>query len=433
MKIDTKLLLITVLFIFLSFSPASLPVFAETMEDAWKAALAGNHQIQASQRNTISSQLSLEAAKSARIPSLTLESGYTILNNAPAALINSPALAINELPTGEDKSISYKAMINMPVFTGGRISEGISSAGSGLNSAKQDEIKTILDIKMRVAEAYVSVLRSKHLVEVTGNNVASLSAHTRDVAHFYEQGMITKNDLLASQVALADARQRSIQAINNLNLSYAAYNRLLGRPLDISVVIDDLSAEPVTLDLNDLTSRALLKRPELISLSEQSRALQRQAAGLRSAIWPQIAVSGGYSYMQNKYQVYEDVWSATIGLKWEIFDGGIARNNANAVLQKAEALNSIRSDTASVISLQVRQACLDIEETHKRIPVTRDALAQSEENLRVAKDRYREGVGTNTEVLDAETLRIRSYSNYYNAVYDAVIAKIRLQYATGEL
>ena len=433
MKINTKLLLITVLLTFLSFSPASLPVFAETMEDAWKVALSSNYQIQASQRNTISSQLSLEAAKSARIPSLTLESGYTILNNAPAALINSPAFAIKELPTGEDKSLSYKAMINMPVFTGGRISEGIFSAGSGLNSAKQDEIIIIIDIKMRVAESYVSVLRSKHLVEVTGNNVASLSAHTRDVTHFYEQGMITKNDLLASQVALADARQRSIQAINNLNLSYAAYNRLLGRPLDNSVVIDDLSAEPVPLDLNDLTSKALSKRPELISLSEQSRALQHQAAGLRSAISPQIVVSGGYSYMQNKYQVYEDVWSATIGLKWEIFDGGMARNNANAVLQKAEALNSIRSDTASVISLQVRQTCLDIEETQKRIPVTRDALAQSEENLRVAKDRYREGVGTNTEVLDAETLRIRSYSNYYNAVYDAVIAKIRLQYATGEL
>lgn len=431
MKINTKLLLMTVLFTFLSFSRASLPVFAETMEDAWKVALSSNHQIQASQRNTFSSQLYLEAAKSARIPSLTLESGYTILNNAPAALISGAA--IKELPTGEDKTLSYKAMISIPVFTGGRISEGIFSAGSGLNSAKQDEIKTVIDIKMRVADAYVAVLRSKHLVEVTGNSVESLSAHTRDVTHFFEQGMITKNDLLASQVALADARQRSFQAINNLNLSYAAYNRLLGRPLDNSVVIDDLSAGPVTLDLNDLTTRALSKRPELFSLSEQSRALQHQAAGLRSAIWPQIVVSGGYSYIQNKYQLYEDVWSANIGLKWEIFDGGIARNNANAVLQKAEALDSIRSDIASVISLQVRQTCLDIEETQKRIPVTSDALAQSEENLRVAKDRYREGVGTNTEVLDAETLRIRSYSNYYNAVYDAVIAKIRLQYAIGEL
>ena len=60
-------------------------------------------------------------------------------------------------------------------------------------------------------------------------------------------------------------------------------------------------------------------------------------------------------------------------------------------------------------------------------------MAQADENLRVTKDRYREGVGTNTEVLDAETLRVRSYTNYYNAVYDAVTAKFRLKYAVGDL
>jgi outer membrane protein TolC len=103
------------------------------------------------------------------------------------------------------------------------------------------------------------------------------------------------------------------------------------------------------------------------------------------------------------------------------------------LLQKAEAITEVRKDTASLISLQVRQASLDIDEAYKRIDVTREALSQSEENLKVAKDRYREGVGTNTEVLDAETLRTRSYSNHYNAVYDAVLAGIRLKYVTGEL
>ena len=431
MKSTIKLAFIAVLFIFLIFSMASMTVFAETMEDAWETALSSNHQIKASRKNTISSKFYLDAEKSARIPSLTLESGYTILNEAPAAIVSGSP--VKSFQMGEDKSLSYKATINLPVFTSGRISDGISAANSRVNASKQDEAKTVLDIKMSVAEAYVTVLRNRHLVEVTESNVTSLSAHTKDVSNFYEQGMITKNDLLSSEVALADARQRSMQALNALSIAFASYNRFLSRPLDQNVVIDDLSAEPVKLDLAELTSRALSKRPELQSLSEQSKSLQYQAAALRSTSWPQLAISGGYSYTQNKYVAYEDVWSATVGLKWDIFDGGIIRNNSHAILQKAEYLNNIRDDASSVISLQVRQACLDIEETQKRIPVTREALAQSEENLRVARDRYREGVGTNTEVLDAETLRIKSYSNYYNAVYDAVIAKIRLQYAIGEL
>jgi outer membrane protein TolC len=423
----------TALFLFLLACIASSQVFAETLEDAWQTALSVDNRLQASRKNTEAGKLSLSAARSARLPSLALESGYTILNNAPAALINSPSFPIKEMPVSEDKSLSYKTTISLPLFTSGRISRGIDAASSGLNTAMQDEIKTMLDVKLNVAEAYVAILRVKHMVDVAESNVASLSAHARDVANFYEQGMITKNDLLASQVALADARQRSIQALNNLNIAHAAYNRLLGRPLDQTVFIDDLSAEAVTLDMEALTSKALNKRPELSSLSEQSKVLQYQAAGLRSSIGPQLALSGGYSYTQNKYQVYEDVWSATLGLRWDIFDGGISRHNANALLMKSESLNNLRADTASVIALQVRQASLDVEETGKRIEVTCEAVAQSEENLKVVKDRYREGVGTNTEVLDAETLRTKSYSNYYNAVYDAVIAKIRLQYAVGDL
>ncbi len=168
-------------------------------------------------------------------------------------------------------------------------------------------------------------------------------------------------------------------------------------------------------------------------MSEQSLALRHQAAGVRASALPQVAISGGYSYQQNKYQVYQDLWSATLGLTWELFDAGISRHNANAILQKAEAVNKIHDDTASVIALQVRQASLEVAETLKRIDVTKEAMAQADENLRVTKDRYREGVGTNTEVLDAETLRVRSYTNYYNAVYDAVTAKFRLKYVVGDL
>lgn len=333
----------------------------------------------------------------------------------------------------EDKSFSFKTMMTLPIFTGGRITQGIEAARSGLQGSVQDEVKTALDIKMNVTEAYAGVLRAVRWVEVAESNVASLNAYVKDVANFYEQGMITKNELLASKVSLADASQRLIQARNNLEIARAAYNRSLGRPLDQEVKIDDISAEPARSNLEALTAHALAKRPELASFSEQEKSVRSQAASLRASACPQIALSSGYGYQQNKYQVHEDLWSATLGLKWEIFDGGIAKHNANALLRKAEAIGKLRDDMASVITLQVRKTSLEVEETLKRIDVAKEAITQADENLRVTKDRYREGVGTNTEVLDAETLRVRSYTNYYNAVYDAVIAKFRLKYAVGDL
>ena len=424
-------LILTILCILYPLLPSATS--AETIEDAWKAAIGSDNRLQASRKNTESLKQTLEARQSERLPSLFLDSAYTVLNEPPSAVVNLPNTPTTSFPTAEDKSLSYKAIASLPVFTSGRISQSIDAASSGLNAAIQDEMKTKLDLKMNVAESYVAVLRTTRWVEVAESNVSSLSSHVKDVTNFYDQGVITKNDLLAAQVSLADARQRLTQSQNNLNIAQASYNRLLGRHLDSEVTIDDISALPLAPDIAKLTSQALMKRPELLSLSEQAESFRHQAGSVRASSWPQLALAGGYSYQQNKYQVYEDLWSATVELRWDLFDGGISRHNANALLQKSDALKNLHDDAASAIALQVRQASLDVDETQKRIVVTKDATTQADENLRVTRDRYREGVGTNTEVLDAETLRVRSYTNYYNAMYDAVIAKFRLRYATGDL
>jgi outer membrane protein len=407
--------------------------FAETIEDAWNRALSTDNRLLAARKNVEYSARILDASKAARFPSLIIDSSYSVLNHEPAAAINNSLMPFSELPLSEDKSFAYKTSLSVPIYTSGRISSTINAAGSGLNAARKDEIKTTLDLKLGVAEAYIAVLRAKHFVEVSESNVNSLGSYIQDVSNFYDQGMITKNDLLAAQVELADARQRLIQAGNTLNISKASYNRLTGRPLEGEVTLDDLTAEPVKTPLEKLTARALEKRPELASLAEQSQSLRFQASGVRSSSWPQVALTGDYSYKQNKYMVYEGLWSAVLGLRWELFDGGVSRHNASALLMKSESLGNLREDLSSLVALQVHQAFLDLDETLSRIKVTREAISQAEENLKVAKVRYREGVGTNTEVLDAETLRVKSYSNYYNAVYDAVLSKFRLQYATGDL
>jgi outer membrane protein len=428
-----------ILLVILILSTLSSSVEAESLEDAWKIALVVDQRIKASQRTTESAQHSLYAAKAALLPSLTVESEYTVLNNEPAFKVSLPTvpglppIPLEEIPFAQDKSASFKATVTLPLFTSWRISRNIDAASSQLNAARMDEDRTELDIKLEVAEAYITVLRARRGVEVAESSVAGLNAHAKDVEDLFKHDLVAKNDLLAAQVALADARQRAIQAHNALDVSCAAYNRLLGRPLTHPVEVDEVLPEPIQVDVDTLTRQALSQRPELSGLEEQAQALRYQASSIRAENGPQVAVSGGYSFQQNRFLVHENVWSAILGLKWNIFDGGIKRQEAYAIAQKAEALSNLRGDLVSTIALQVRQAWLDVEETHKRIEVAREAIAQAEENLKVANDRYRNSLGTNTEVLDAETLRTRSQTNYYNAVYDAVLATLRLHRVVGNL
>ncbi len=81
----------------------------------------------------------------------------------------------------------------------------------------------------------------------------------------------------------------------------------------------------------------------------------------------------------------------------------------------------------------MRKQWLAVDETRQRIKVTEEAVRQAGENLRVNRERYENGLAINSEVLDAETLRVRSESNHANAIYDAVLATLRLRRATGEL
>jgi outer membrane protein len=405
---------------------------AESLPQAWDSALAADRGLKATRENTAAASSLLDAAKSAHLPNVALEAGYTALGETPAAKVDFFGQSL-QMPLAQKDSAAYRAMATLPLYTGGRITRGIDAATAGLDAARLGETAEAQNLKLRVADAYVNVLRASRMLRVTESHVASLEAHARDVGNLHEQGMVAKSDLLSVQVALADARQRHLQVANGLDLARAAYNRLLGRPLDQSVALDDISPEATQEPLPALTERALARRSELAALARQIEALRHQAAAVRGETAPQVALSGGYGYQENRYQVHEGQWMLTLGAKWNLFDGGMAGHRASAVERQAAALTEQRDELASLVGLQVRQTWLDVQETRKRLLVTQSAVAQAEENLLVARDRYANGLATHTEVLDAETLRTGSESNHAHALFDAALAGLRLKRATGEL
>jgi outer membrane protein TolC len=366
------------------------------------------------------------------LPSVSAAGGHFSLDQAPTAVVNLPTLP--GLPIVlDDEFWAGQVTTTVPLFTSGQIRSAVDMAKAGFRAAQAEERRDTLDLKMGVADAYVQILRVTRAVQVVSSSVASLESHSQSVSNLYAKGLVSKNDLLASQVALADARQREIQARNALDLANANYNRLLVRPLTNSVVLEDLTPPEMLSNVTELTARALKERPELEMLSAQAEALRKEARNVRASALPSVGVSGGYYYLENSVLERDHAWVVGVVGTWNIFDGGLARHKARAVDDKAEAMSALREEVADSVALQVRQAWLGVDETRRRLGVTRDAVEQSQENLRVARERYRTGLGTNTEVLDAETFRTRALSNHDNAIYDAVLASLRLRRAVGDL
>ena len=406
----------------------------ESLDDAWHAALATDQRVAASRYNVASASSTAAAAEAERFPSLKLGGEFYALSAQPTFSAQLPApLSSVELPFMNSSGVGFQAMVNQPLYTFGRISHGINAADEGVNAYQAEFGRTVLDVKMNVAEIYVVVLRTKRIIEVVDSKVVSLDAHARDVGNFFDKGLVPRNDLLSAQVALANARQEALQVHNTLQVANASYNRALGRSLDAPVNLIELRAGDFPNDVDELTQRALQSRPELAAIAAQARSLREQAASLRAKRAPQVGLQGGYVSMTNDYVEPNGIGVIGVGVEWTPIDSGRISHQAAALMEKAEASVRLCRDAQSMIALEVRQKWLDLQTAIHRVEAVRQATTQAEENLRVARDRYQHQVGTNTEVLDAESLRLQAYTNFYNSSYEAMLADLRLRRAIGSL
>ena len=427
----------TLLTVGISLFAMAPPASGETLQEAWQIATAEDLTIEAAELRVTAAEAELSAAKGGRWPALVATANVAQFNEVPAFDFSGAGLP-GQLPLFSGSSqLTAGARVTLPVFTSGMLSNSVRAAELGVNAHRQRAKAHSQDVRLNVAAAYVGVLRGKSELSVADSQVRSLAQHVDDVEDMFNTGAVAKNDLLAAQVSLAAARQRQLQAQNNVDLAAAVYNKALGRPLANTVSLDEnLPGLDSRLDINSLqalTELAFSNREELAGLHAVADATGARAESTRAQSRPQFALVGGYTAMENNFLNREDFWSVGVGFQWAIFDNSRSRDRANALSLQSSALFREYRDLQSVIELQVRSAWLQLNETNARIKLASHAVEQADENLRVVRDRYRNGEGTNTEVLDAEGLRTLSRSNYDNAQYDAAFARYRLQRATGTL
>jgi outer membrane protein TolC len=417
---------------------AAVAAQAETLEDAWRAALAGDAALQAAQARESAAAEGLEAARAARRPRLDATAAASRWRDVPTFDFGAAGVTA-QLPLFPGDSITVAtASVSIPLYTGGTNTANVKSAASMLAAQGHATSGLTQTLKLAVADAYFGVLRATSALEAAQAAEASLSAHARDVQDLVSNGEVPMNDYLAAAVSLADARHGRLLAENAVAIASATYNRRLGRPLDAAVDLEPqppsiAAAEAAANALGELVAMALVRRHELAGLADEMNALLARADAARGERRPQIAATGGYTFIENAVLTREDFWSVGIGVRWNAFDGGRTRHAAAALTQQSSATARARTDLRSAIELEVRTAWLDVGATRARVAVTESAVAQAEENVRVVGDRYRNGEGTNTEVLDAESLRLLTRDNFDDARFDAILAELTLARSVGLL
>ncbi len=428
----------------------------ETLEEATRIALTESRSQRALALKNGASRSDVAAARSLRNPKISNTTSYTGILNQPTTVFGAdwsaeanalkekfPDLApiISKFPTHLDVDVPIAdkdfvttvTAVTLPIYLGGRITALTRAAEALAQATAAGEDVGEQTVKLQVAEAYFLVLRTRQLRQVAIEAVQTAEGHCQDAEKMYNVGLLTRNVVLAAQVALSETRQTELKVANAQQLAESAYNRLLWRPLDAPVSIADVELGAPMGDLDALTVQAVRSRGELQVLAAEARALQEQEKVARADVLPQVAAVGSYSYFENSHLRDNSNATAAIGMTWTPIDGGTSRARQNAARQNAMAMARVRDEAESSVRLQVRQAWLAEQEARQRVEVARIAVDQAEENLRVVTRGFQEGAVNHTETLDAATMCAAAKSNYANARYDAILAAQRLRCAAGIL
>ena len=404
------------------------------LEDAMQRAFNTNPAITIAGYERDSARASYNAARNSRW--ITIEGKH--VTNRSGKDDNIKKTDATGAWTGE----YYKAIGNqhsntvsasMPIYTGGKLSGTIKQAKAGYLISEQGLQKAYNDMRTTVTNRYFDMLQADNMQKLGRESVERLADHLKNVEAQYEVGVVAKVDVLRSQVELANAKQSLIKAENAYQIAEANLNKIVGLPMDTQLKLDNILVyTPYDNDMQYCLDYAAKHRPELEQAKQQVEAAKGALRVAISGHMPQVAATASQNWNDSNWPGDENGnWYVGVSVGLNIFDSGVTTSKIHgAEADLAKAHESYR-DTVDLVNLDVRSNYLNLREAEKRIDTTKLAVSQAEEDYRIAQLRYMNGVGTNTDVLDAQVALTDAKTNYLQAMYDYNTCKTNLETAIG--
>jgi outer membrane protein len=368
-------------------------------------------------------------ARAGLFPQVNASLSQAMLAHQPQQIFGN-----TNVPLSEQNFLAYSINVQQTLYDFKRTASRYAAGKALVDTQKLDTIKIRNLAAIDFALSYFDLLEAEQLVSIAAMEVARLQSHLNDAQNLYSEGVITKNDLLQAKVRLSDAEQRLIGAKNLRAINASRINNALLRPLTTEVAATNVDKMEVTCSETNLEKAwkiSLKERPEIRIAEETMKVLDLEEQAKKAEFFPELFVRGSYDYTENRYQVYERNWTMILGVDVNLFSGGSTKAEVARFEHQKTKLRQEKEKLVDDIKLEVQRNVLDAATARQKIVVVKDTMQQAEENLRINKTRYREGVGTATEVLDAVTLLTAAETNYYRAVYDLGRAEAKATYSQG--
>lgn len=373
-------------------------------------------------------------AKNRQLPELKVSGSYLYLPLKPTVNIKLPGVAgggpeVHQVAFGS-------ANLSVPIYSGGRIKYGIESAKYLVEASKLNTENDKTAIAYNVAQAYNNLFKANQAIRVLEENLSASQKRDETFLKLENNGVIARNDRLKANLQTSNIELQLLEAKNNYNIANINMDLLLGLPESTEIEVDQNYIEegeevrPVDFYL----TTAQENRRDLQALEQQRKAAALGTKSARAENLPSIAFTGGYVAADiPKFLTVYNAVNVGVGISYNL--SNIWKENSSLRQSQARetqlaATNELLNDN---IKLEVNREYQNTDYSKKRIAVFEKSAEQANENYRITKNKYDNGLATMTELLDADAAQIAANVGVINAKADAALAYRKLLQTTGTL
>jgi outer membrane protein TolC len=336
----------------------------------------------------------------------------------------------------------YGVEVIQPLFSGGQLAASVAAQRRRTDALRHEVAAAELRILAEVCRAFYDARLARETVALRQESLTLLERQLEVARNRYDAGAGAKFDVLQAEVRVANARPPLIRAANDARITIDELRALLGadfapgqHPDDITLTGDWTPTPPAeTLDL--AIAQAMESRSELLAATSRRRAAEEEIRKARRKRAPRIDFFANYTIENERFDPAVDElsgWQAGVQARLEIWDGG---NIGGQVAQaEAQRLQSIWNEEGErlAISREVRTAWSRADEAREILDASDLVIAQAEEALRLAANRFAVGSLTQLDVLASELDLTTAKLDRLTAARDVSVAVIDLYRSIGRV
>lgn len=425
--------------IVLALSTFGMSAFAQgkkvlSLEEAVKLGVQNSKNLKIDEAKIEEATANYIAAKNNRLPDFKISGSALALANAN---VNIKAMSSSGGSSPKANSAYYgSANFSLPLFAGGRIKYGIKSSEYLIEASKLSAENDKTAVAYNIAQAYNNLFKAQQVIKVLEENMKVSQERDKNFLNLENNGIIPRNDRLKANLQTSDIELQLLDAQNNYKIANINMNLLLGLPENTEIEVDPnyISEKNTSEAVEYYLNQAFQNRKDIQALDYQRKAAELGSKAAKAENYPTIALTAGYIAADiPKILTITNAANIGIGVQYNI--ANLWKKNSALYQSKArekelEASDELLNDQ---IKLQVNKDFQNSELAKRKIDVYEKALQQAEENYRITKNKYDNGLETMTELLDAYALQISADINVLNAKADAELAYRKLLQSSGIL